>query len=235
MPAVLGQYKGELPPLLEAPPASEASPETVPPVVEMLPEFPAVKPLIQRIGRGIYSAAGWCFGMLSLIGGLSVILGDPHRQPSQPRLFAARQRHHRAHWSLARRLHRRAPRRAAGRHRPWHLACALAGSVYRYAARLRRHRGSAARRRLERWHVDRHHADQPAHHLGAAARRQTAALFLAGTHSFYFAGLARLINSPPRAMLFGKPPSACAFPNYFGSAPAALPARCCGCSSPWYS
>ena len=73
VPAVLGQYKGELPPLLEAPPASEASPETVPPVVEMLPEFPAVKPLIQRIGRGIYSAAGWCFGMLSLIGGLSVI------------------------------------------------------------------------------------------------------------------------------------------------------------------
>ena len=62
VPPVLGKHVGELPPLLEASP-----------VVEMLPELPAIKPLIHRIGHGIYSAVGWCFGMLSLIGGLSVI------------------------------------------------------------------------------------------------------------------------------------------------------------------
>ncbi len=37
------------------------------------PEKTRATSLPQRIGRGIHSAIGWCFGMLSLIGGLAVI------------------------------------------------------------------------------------------------------------------------------------------------------------------
>lgn len=49
------------------PPALEPSIIEVPPILESRRSLPL------RIGRGIYSAIGWCFGMLSLISGLAAV------------------------------------------------------------------------------------------------------------------------------------------------------------------
>ena len=72
------------PPVLTVPPVLEPTPDELPPVLEPKPkleptanELPLVlspqRSLPSRIFRGIYSAAGWCFGMVSLIGALAVI------------------------------------------------------------------------------------------------------------------------------------------------------------------
>ncbi|SVC46413.1 uncharacterized protein METZ01_LOCUS299267, partial [marine metagenome] len=69
-----GQDEGFQPEEFKAvPPLLVPQPEVKPPVIEQPPILPARRSLPARIGRGIYSAIGWCFGMLSLIGGLAVI------------------------------------------------------------------------------------------------------------------------------------------------------------------
>lgn len=69
-----GQDEGFQPEKFKAvPPLLVLPPEVKPPVIERSPVLPARRSLPARIGRGIYSAIGWCFGMLSLIGGLAVI------------------------------------------------------------------------------------------------------------------------------------------------------------------
>ncbi|SVA51094.1 uncharacterized protein METZ01_LOCUS103948, partial [marine metagenome] len=50
------------------PPVLEPSP-----VIEVPPVLASRRSLPLRIGHGIYSAIGWCFGIMSLIGGLAVI------------------------------------------------------------------------------------------------------------------------------------------------------------------
>ena len=71
------KQKDELPPLLQ-PPLLQPSPDPLPPVIESPdpqqpdPQQPR-RSLPVRIAHGIYSAFGWCFGILSLIGGLAVI------------------------------------------------------------------------------------------------------------------------------------------------------------------
>ena len=63
----------DLPPLL-VPPVLESVPVEIPPKIEPSPNVsPPRRSLLVRMGAGIYSTVGWCFGMLSLIGGLAVI------------------------------------------------------------------------------------------------------------------------------------------------------------------
>jgi hypothetical protein len=63
----------DLPPLL-VPPVLETVPVEIPPKIEPSPNVsPPRRSLLVRMGAGIYSTVGWCFGMLSLIGGLAVI------------------------------------------------------------------------------------------------------------------------------------------------------------------
>jgi len=67
VPPVLEPTPVEMSPVLELPPEIE------PPVIEPPPVLPTRRSLPFRIVHGIYSAAGWCFGLVSLIGALAVI------------------------------------------------------------------------------------------------------------------------------------------------------------------